>query len=140
MAIRKTNIFPIDLQPRNAVGVAYPFSGFGVSGSVPFTSNYTTRDQIKSNLIVYFTTNVGERPLNPNYGGGLKYLIFEQLSNDTLEIVEKTIRDAMSFNFPQVDLKKLEILENADNNELIISLSYTVFNNEEDTLEINFSR
>jgi len=140
MAIRKTNIFPIDLQPRNAVGVAYPFSGFGVSGSVPFISNYTTKDQIKSNLIVYFTTNVGERPLNPNYGGGLKYLIFEQLSNDTLEIVEKVIRDAMSFNFPQVDLKKLEILENADNNELIISLSYTVFNNEEDTLEINFSR
>lgn len=140
MAIKKTNIFPIDLQPRNAVGVAYPFSGFAVSGSTPFKSNYTTADQIKSNLIVYFTTNPGERPLNPNYGGGLKYLVFEQLSSNTLEIVEKTVRDAISFNFPQVDLKKLEILEDGDNNQLIISMTYSIFNNEEDTLEINFSK
>ena len=49
MAIKQTNIFPIDEQPRNAVGVAYPFSSFAVSGSSPFKLNYTTQDQIKSN-------------------------------------------------------------------------------------------
>jgi hypothetical protein len=78
MAIKQTNIFPIDLQPRNAVGLAFPFTNSATSGSIPFKLNYTTRDQVKSNIIVYLSTNKGERPLNPNYGGGLKNFLFEQ--------------------------------------------------------------
>lgn len=140
MAIKQTNIFPIDQQPRNAVGLAYPFSSFSISGSsTPFNLNYTTREQIKSNLIIFFTTNKGERPLNPNYGGGLKDILFEQLTVNTFEIVEKRIKDNLSVYFPDVKLVNLEVLEDVDNNELKIVMSYTVFNNNEDTIEINFN-
>jgi len=139
MAIKQTNLFPIDLQPRNAVGVAFPFSNFAVSGSTPFKLNYTTRDQIKSNMVVYFSTNKGERPLNPNYGGGLKNILFEQLSSNTVDDVEKIIKDELAFQFPEVELKSLQVLEDPDSYTLTIVMSYTVFNNEEDTLEINFN-
>jgi len=139
MAIKQTNLFPIDLQPRNAVGVAFPFSNFAVSGSTPFKLNYTTRDQIKSNMVVYFSTNKGERPLNPNYGGGLKNILFEQLSSNTVDAVEKIIKDELAFQFPEVELKSLQVLEDPDSYTLTIVMSYTVFNNEEDTLEINFN-
>ena len=140
MAIKQTNIFPLDKQPRKAVGIAYPFSAFAVSGSAtPFKSNYTTKDQIKSNLAVFFTTNKGERPLNPNYGGGLKDIVFEQLGDRTYDIVHKRITDALSMNFPEVTLKKLEILENIDQNQLKIVMSYTLFNSNEDTLELNLN-
>jgi len=139
MAIKQTNIYPIDLQPRNAVGVAFPFSSFAVSGSVPFKLNYTTKDQIKSNLVVYFSTNKGERPLNPNYGGGLKNILFEQLSTNTLDLTEKIIRDELALQFPEVDLKELTILEDPDSYTLSIVMSYTVFNGEVDTVEINFN-
>jgi phage baseplate assembly protein W len=149
MAIKQTNIFPIDQQPRNAVGLAYPFSSFAISGSAtdvvrgggktPFKLNYTTKDQIKSNLTIFFTTNRGERPLNPNYGGGLKDIVFEQLTGNTFEIVEKRIKDNLTSYFPEVKLKNLEVLEDIDNNTLKIVMSYTVFNNSEDTLELNFN-
>lgn len=140
MAIKQTNIFPIDQQPRNAVGLAYPFSEFAVSGSsTPFKLNYTTRDQIKSNLVVFFTTNKGERPLNPNYGGGLKDILFDQLTSNTFEIVEKRIKDSLAVYFPEVKLVNLDILEDINNNELKVVMSYTVFNNNEDTVEINFN-
>lgn len=139
MAIKQTNIFPIDQQPRNAVGIAYPFSGFAVSGSSPFKLNYTTRDQIKSNLIMWFTTSKNERLLNPNYGGGLKNIIFEQISNNTFDLVEKRIKDDLSIYFPEVYLTDLEILEDIDNNTLKVNMSYTVFNNDEDNLELNFN-
>ena len=155
MAIKQTNIFPIDQQPRNAVGLAYPFSsgngkdispsilGSTNTGSIDFTSpfklNYTTRDQVKSNLTMFFTTNRGERPLNPDYGGGLKDILFEQLSDNTFEIVEKRIKDNLAIFFPEVSLKNLEVLEDIDNNTLNIVMSYTVFNNNEDNLEINFN-
>ena len=140
MAIKQTNIFPLDKQPRKAVGVAYPFSAFSISGSAtPFKSNYTTREQIKSNLTVYFATNKGERPLNPNYGGGLKDLLFEQLDQKVYDIVYKRIDDGLSVYFPEVSIKELEVLENVDQNELKVVMSYTVFNNEKDTLELNFN-
>ena len=139
MAIKQTNIFPIDEQPRNAVGVAYPFSSFAVSGSSPFKLNYTTQDQIKSNVILFFTTDQNERPLNPNYGGGLKDILFEQLQTETFEIVEKRIKDNLSIYFPEVKLKNLEVLEDIDNNTLKVIMSYVIFNNNEDSLEINFN-
>ena len=139
MAIKQTNIFPLDKQPRKAVGIAYPFSAFAISGSAtPFKSNYTTKEQIKSNLIIYFTTNKGERPLNPNYGGGLKDILFEQLDNKVYDIIYKRITDGLSIYFPEVRVKELEVLENVDANQLKIVMSYTVFNNE-DTLELNFN-
>lgn len=148
MAIKQTNIFPIDQQPRNAVGLAYPFSSFAISGSAtdvirggdttPFRLNYTTKDQIKSNLTIFFTTNKGERPLNPDYGGGLKDIVFEQLTQNTFEIVEKRIKDSLAVFFPEVKLVNLEVLENPDINQLRIVMSYTVFNTNEDTLEINY--
>jgi len=149
MAIKQTNIFPIDQQPRNAVGIAYPFSSFAISGSAtdetrvgdvtPFRLNYTTKDQIKSNLIIWFTTNPGERPLNPDYGGGLKNILFEQITTNTFEIVEKRIKDDLSIYFPEVYLTDLEVLEDIDNNTLNINMSYTVFNTNEDNLELNFN-
>ena len=140
MAIKQTNIFPLDKQPRKAVGVAYPFSTFAVSGSAtPFKSNYTTKEQIKSNLTIFFTTDKGERPLNPNFGGGLGDLLFEQLGDQTYDIVYKRISNSLAKHFPEVNVKELQVLQNIDQNQLKVVLSYTIFNNAEDTLELNFS-
>tara|TARA_Y100000385_G_C12895900_1_gene552052 strand:- start:249 stop:701 length:453 start_codon:yes stop_codon:yes gene_type:complete len=149
MAIKQTNIFPIDQQPRNAVGLAYPFTAFATTGSAiggiregsetPFKLNYTTRDQINSNLITWFSTSPGERPLNPNYGGGLKNILFDNLTSQTFDFVEKRIKDDLASYFPEVELKNLEVLEDINNNTLKIVMSYTVFNNSEDTLELNFN-
>jgi len=139
MVIKQTNIFPIDLQPRNAVGLAFPFTNSAISGSIPFKLNYTTRDQVKSNIIVYLSTNKGERPLNPNYGGGLKNFLFEQLSTNTFSNVEDVIKRELASQFPQVNLKKVEVLGSPDNYTLTIVITYSVFNNETDTLAINFN-
>lgn len=139
MAIKQTNIFPIDQEPRNAVGLAYPFSAFATTGSVPFKLNYTTKEQINSNLIIWFTTSQGERPLNPNYGGGLREILFDNLTTQTYDLVEKRIKDDLANYFPEVALIDLEVLENIDNNTLKIIISYTVFNNSKDTLELNFN-
>jgi len=139
MAIKQTNIFPLDKQPRKAVGIAYPFSSFAVSGSsTPFKVNYTTKNQINSNLAVFFYTNKGERPLNPNYGGGLRDILFDQLTDNTYETVKNIIRDSLSTYFPEVSLKKLEVFGDPDGLTLKVIMSYTVFN-ENDTLELNFN-
>ena len=80
---------PLDLQKNIAIGVALPFNGPGV-----FKSTYTTKDQIKSNLINLLLTDVGERVMNPNFGTNLKRFLFEGITNinnealiDSLNIV-----------------------------------------------------
>ena len=71
MAFNVQQIFPIDFNKSAAVGINLPFSAPGV-----FKPNYTTKEATKNNLINYFLTNPGERPLNPTFGGRVKKFYF----------------------------------------------------------------
>ena len=78
---QQININPLDLNQNVAVGVVFPFNGNAV-----FNSSYTTQDQVKSNLINVLLTEPGERIYEPNFGVGLKKLLFEnQIKEDELE-------------------------------------------------------
>ena len=82
MAFDAQQIFPIDFDKSAAVGIDIPFNAPGV-----FRPNYTTKAAIKNNLINYFLTNPGERPLNPSFGGGLRAFIFQQITTDNLDFL-----------------------------------------------------
>ncbi len=60
MAFSPQQIYPIDFNDSAAVGVDLPLNAPAV-----FRPNYTTKEAIKNNLINYYLTNQGERPLNP---------------------------------------------------------------------------
>jgi phage baseplate assembly protein W len=156
MAFGAKQISPIDLNKNAAVGVNMPFSGPGAlqdmstSGSVtlplnpsviqtPFVLNYTTKDSIKNNLINFFLTNPGERPLNPSFGGGLRDFIFEQITSNNLDGLEDIISFKLNRFFPNVSIDNLEILQQTDNNNITVDLKYSIKNtNIYDTVELNF--
>tara|TARA_Y100001972_G_C7637831_1_gene320342 strand:- start:1141 stop:1548 length:408 start_codon:yes stop_codon:yes gene_type:complete len=135
MAFNAQQIFPIDFDKSVAVGVNIPFNAPGV-----FRPNYTTKEAIKNNLINFFLTNPGERPLNPSFGGGLRAFIFEQISEDNLDFLKEGIQEQLDLFFPSINVESLEILEQKDLNTIIVSLSYSIINtNINDTLEISFT-
>lgn len=123
MAQRIANKFPLDTQARKAIGVAIPFTNRAV-----FTSNYTTKDQIKSNLINYLLTNRGERLMQPNFGANLREVVFEQINNQTTDFLKKRIQDGISQNFPQVVVNKILISNNESENLIQITITYNVAN------------
>ena len=43
-----------------------------------FRQTFTTKEQVKSNLINLFLTDTGERPMMPTFGIGIRKLLFEQ--------------------------------------------------------------
>lgn len=134
MAFRAQQISPIDFNKSAAVGVDIPFSAPGV-----FRSNFTTAKAIKNNLINYFLTNPGERPLNPTFGGGLRAFIFEQITDDNLDFLQEQIQEDLNLFFPSVNVGNLEILKQEDTNTITVELTYNVINtNISDTLEIDF--
>lgn len=157
MAFGAQHIYPIDFNKSSAVGVDIPLSGpYGVqnnavSGSLilspptttqqtPFKSNYTTAAAIKNNLINYFLTNPGERPLNPTFGGGLRAFIFQQITTNNLDFLKERIGKDVNRFFQNVRIKNLNILERTDLNMITVELTYSVINtNISDTLEIDFA-
>ena len=136
MAFRPIKIPTTDFLLAQGVGVDIPFSyDRGV-----FRSNYTSREAIKNNIINYFLTEPGERLDNPNFGGGLRSFIFEQISTGTLDGIEEDISIKMSTQFPQVRVNSIEVLGTEDYNTIRIIVKYSIPQQGvlEEEFEINF--
>jgi len=134
MPFNPQQIDPVDLNPNVAVGVNLPLNGPAV-----FISNFTTKDAIKNNLINFFLTNPGERYLNPNFGGGLRAFIFEQINDGNLSALEDNINEQLSLYFPKVIVNSLNLLKKEEENTIIIQLRYSILNsNINDELIIQF--
>lgn len=136
MAFEVQKIHPLDLQPRKAVGVSLPFSAKDV-----FTSTYTTKDALKSNLINFMLTGKGERVLNPDFGIGLRSMLFEQATQDSRDQIDYMVRKGLSDWFPQVVVNTLTITVEPNNYTATVYLKYSVSQtNIQDELLINFEQ
>jgi len=136
MAFNIQKIDPLDLQPRKAIGVKLPFSGRAV-----FNSTYETKYAIRTNLINFFLTGKGERFLNPTFGTDLRNLLFEQLTQDKVALIDTTIRREVEIYFPRVEPVEISITGIPDTNTVQFSMSYIVKqSNIEDEVVINFEQ
>ena len=134
MAYNAQQISPIDFKPSVGVGVSLPFNG-----KACFNTTFTTQEAIKNNLINWFLTNQGERPLNPNYGGNLRQYIFQQITDDNLDFIEEDIQAQLNTYFPSINIDSLEITSQPDINTINVVLKYNVQNtNINDSLNITF--
>ncbi len=135
MAFGAIQISPNDTLPRVGIGVDIPFIAGGV-----FTPNYLSRQAVKNNLINYFLTNPGERPGNPEFGGGLRRFIFEQISTGTLEFLKEDIQAKIATQFPNIVLVNLNVLSNPDFNSVTVEIYYSIANTGiNDNLTLNFN-
>ena len=115
---------PIDYNYRKAVGFALPMDGNAV-----FRPTYTTRDQIKSNLINYMLTNKGERVFNPNFGSNLRALLFEQIDDGDLDDLLEVIQLNISTEFPLITVSEILFNKSSElkyRNEINFTMTYQV--------------
>ena len=115
--------FPIDQEPRRAIGFGFPLNGDAV-----FKPTFQTKDQIKANLINYLLTNTGERVFRPEFGGDLRNLLFDNIVNASLDELQTKISDDISRHFPLVNVRELKFNTNEDDNEIFFQLTYDVGN------------
>lgn len=123
MAFGVRNINVLDLRPSTGVGVALPFDSPGV-----FRTVYTTREQLKYNLINFLLTDKRERIFNPAFGADIRRQLFEQITPDTVDTLETQIRASIEQYFPNVVLTNLSVGAEPDRNLLTIQFSYTIAN------------
>jgi phage baseplate assembly protein W len=117
-----TRVNPLDLQKNIAIGVSLPFNGpFG-----PFNKTYSTKEQIKSNLINLLLTNKGERVFNPEFGADIRRVLFEGITEDTSALIQNLITTNVNYFIPEVNVVDVVVEPNEDNNSYNIILKYSL--------------
>ena len=125
---------PLDLQKNIVIGVSLPFNAPGV-----FNKTYSTKDQIKSNLINLLLIDKGERIMNPEFGADLRRSLFENITTPNLDLLRFKIIDAINIFIPEIVLGNIEILPDPDANTLSITINYRlIISNTPDQITVQF--
>ena len=114
----KKRINPLDLNKNVTIGVAFPLDDVNL-----FQGTETVKEQIKSNLINLLLTYPGERVNLPNYGIGLKNLLFEQ--DIDLESIQLKIQNQINVYIPNIELQNISTGLSKDGHTVHISLTYS---------------
>jgi phage baseplate assembly protein W len=135
MAFNVRQVYPNDLRPSRAIGFDLP-----IDGNAVFIPNFQTRDAIKNNLINYLLTNPGERPLNPEFGAGLRNFIFNAINTDNFKFLKEDIQTKIANNFSNVNVNEVTISRTDTSNEILVNITYSIPNTGiNDELILNFN-
>jgi phage baseplate assembly protein W len=134
--VRSTRVDPRDLQRNTAIGVRLPFNAPGV-----FYSTFSTKDQLKYNLINLILTSQGERIDNPNFGTTLRSQLFNPMTEASFSDIEDSIRDSVQVYIPEISINNIEFTQEPNNvsNSLAIKIIYQILiSGQTDTVTVNF--
>jgi len=126
---------PLDLQKNIAIGVALPFDAPGV-----FKSTYTTKDQVKSNLLNLLLTTPGERIMNSSFGCDLTRFLFEGITDTNINELRENIIDSISVYIPEIIVSNIDVISNSDYNEITLTVNYRLrISNTPDQVTVQFN-
>jgi len=125
---------PLDLQKNIVIGVSLPFNAKGV-----FNKTYSTKEQIKSNLINLLLTDKGERIMNPEFGADLRRSLFDNITQSNTDLLQTKIIDAINIFIPEVELTNVVVEPNIDYNTLNVTIDYRLrISNTPDQVTVQF--
>ena len=121
-------------RPSTGVGISLPFDGY-----TGINSTYSTQAATKSNLLNFLLTDNRERIFNPNFGSGIRSMIFEQITTSTAGDLTNMITQEIATYFPNIIISQLEVTPIEDLNTLQIFFRYSVaLTNIEDEIQVTF--
>ena len=88
----------------------------------------TDVDAVKRSIKNLIIPGRYERLFQPDLSAGVSGLLFEQLTPGTKNTIETRIRQTIHKNEPRANLRNVQVLEDFDNNELRVTVDFTVVN------------
>ena len=106
------------------IGVKFPFNGNKV-----FNETFTTLEQTNSNIKNLLLTGRGERYLLHRFGTSLKFLLFEQQTDELKIAIDEEVRSAVNKWLPYVTINSIVTeFDTPENSSIRVKLTYTVSN------------
>jgi len=134
--VKSTRVDPRDLNKNTAIGVKIPFNAPGV-----FYSTFSTKEQIRYNIVNLVLTSKGERVENPNFGTSVRSQLFQQIDPSTFSNLELGLVEDIQTYIPNVRVTNVQFSQTGEYNDntLLVSITYAILiSNEIDTVTVNF--
>lgn len=116
---------------RKTVKDTSEFSSDAYGIDLDFKSKYTSEEQAKENLRNLLLTAKGERLLQPEFGTGLKALLFEPIDEGFETRIRDVITESVNFWLPYITIDDIEVVmtpELTDKNQVGVNLQFRVGN------------
>lgn len=104
------------------IGITLPITN-GNTGM--FAQSTTIFQQVKSNFKNLILTKKGERLMQPEFGTDLHRILFENITENTLENARLTVVEAVERWMPFLELQQFEVKNPVNGNPHRIDLSVT---------------
>jgi phage baseplate assembly protein W len=106
------------------VGCAFPLHIDPATGDFALA---VYEEDIHQAIRLILDTNPGERVMLPDFGAGLRALVFEPVNTTTMALVRQRGESALVTWEPRIDLKEVKVTNNrAEASRLNIEISYLV--------------
>lgn len=84
---------------------------------------------VKNSIIGIVSTPIGARPFNPYFGCDLPDQLFENITPLVIDTVRRNIQTAIRNFEPRVYNLQVDSTGNYDNNELIVTIRFSIIDN-----------
>ena len=84
-------------------------------------------EDIRQAVRIILETDQGERVMRPDFGAGLRSLVFEPINTTTMALVKNRVEQALITWEPRIDLQEVRVTsDGAVRNKLNIEINYRV--------------
>jgi phage baseplate assembly protein W len=109
---------------RAFLGVGWRFPVKPVKGRLQYAAY---EEDVEQAIQIILLTERSERPMLPEFGGGLRGYLFEPNSSLTRHDIERVVRSALVDWEPRINLERVEVTsDDAQPNLLLIHVDYVV--------------
>jgi len=84
-------------------------------------------EDIRQSIRIILETDPGERVMRPDFGAGLRRLLFEPITTNTLALVQHRVEEALTTWEPRIDVIDVAVsAEEAPSGRLLITIDYSI--------------
>lgn len=83
-------------------------------------------EDIRQAIHLILGTNLGERVMRPDFGVGLKALVFEPINHTTMELIRHRVEEALIKWEPRIDQITVQVSADAPRSRLTTDISYRI--------------
>ena len=100
----------------------------------PLSSDLTVHkdeDSVKESIKNLILTDRGERLMQPNLGGNVTAMLFENITPAVMKLIEDNIRTTINLYEPRAELQNVAVTSNIDDNTVRVKITFYVKNVEQ---------
>lgn len=88
-------------------------------------------DAVKESIKNLLLTDRGERLMQPNLGGNIRAMLFENITPGVLTMIEDQVRSTLDLYEPRAEIIDVVVTSNIDDNVVNIEVQFYVINNQQ---------